>query len=250
MPTDPTITRDRIYRAVDIRIHTDERVMKLSKPPPSGKGLWYELLFGEQTTIIPGLFKIGEAAFAEQLGWSLKAFRDCWKEVQDAGLVVRADWSARLVWVPNALRHNAPRNPNQILHWRRTWELLPECRLKQEAKQFIEQFLKQFKDSFAEQFAKVSAGTPGLCSSREPCNQEAVSSKQEDPVDRSKSGESEGRELTACESVDNSTLEGLTEAQKTEVQRLLKANRPTEAIALIASLRATGDKTRPTGATA
>lgn len=247
MATDLAISRDRIYRQVDIRIHTDERVMKLSKPPPSGKGLWYELLFGEQTTIIPGLFKIGEAAFAEQLGWSLKAFRDCWKEVQDAGLIVRADWSARLVWVPNALRHNAPRNPNQILHWRRTWELLPECTLKQEAKQFIEQFLKQFKGSFLEQFAKVSASTPALCSSREPCNQEAVSSDLRNVV--SSRGGVWGGEPTPCESVDNSAVDAanIPETDKIQLRALLKSGRFAEATVFFSSLREAQDKTRLAG---
>lgn len=195
---------ERIYRQVDIRIHADEKVMKLSKPPPSGKGLWYELLFGEQTGIIPGLFKIGEAGFAEQLEWPLKDFRRCWQELLDAELVVKADWKARLIWVPNAIHHNSPRNPKQVLHWRKTWQLLPACDLKQEAKLYLEQFFKQYQESFQQAFTKVSGIQPALSIGY----QEAGSSKQGDGSS-SQSGESERREPTGCESVDNS-LNSLT----------------------------------------
>lgn len=229
MPLDPSRrVAERIYRQVDIRIHADAKVMKLSKPPPSGKGLWYELLFGEQTGIIPGLFKIGEAGFAEQLEWPLKDFRRCWQEILDAELMVKADWKARLVWVPNAIHHNSPRNPKQILHWRKTWQLLPACALKQEAQLYLEQYLKQFKGSFGQSFAIVT----GIQAAVGIGYQEAVSSKQGD-VDSSQSGESEGREFTGCESVDDS----LSPSDRAQVQRMLASGQPSAAAALLASLR-------------
>lgn len=53
----------------------------------------------------------------------------------------------------------------------------------------------------------------------------------------SKSGESEGREFTACESVDNSVLEGLSSEQKSKVQALAKAGNGVALTAYLASLR-------------
>jgi hypothetical protein len=152
-----------IYRRIAIRMHGDEKVRKLSKPPPSGKGLWYELLIGEQTGIIPGLFKIGEAAFAEQLEWPIcadeskgisKGFREAFAEAVDQGMV-RADWKVRLVFVPNAVAHNFPQSPNVILHWRVAWDLLPECELKLEAWQHIRALFKSEGEAWVKAFEKA-----------------------------------------------------------------------------------------------
>jgi hypothetical protein len=75
-----------------------------------------------------------------------------------------------------------------------------------------------------------------------------VEGEKEEKKDHSQSGESEGREFTACESVDNSTLAGLTNEQKAQVQRLFDKGEGPQAITLLASFRAKA-KTGP-GATA
>jgi hypothetical protein len=82
---------DEIYRRITVRMWGDAKFRELSPLPPSGQSLWMVLLTGEQTDIIPGLFRIGEAAFAEQLGWSLEAFRKAFQEVSAKGMV-EADW--------------------------------------------------------------------------------------------------------------------------------------------------------------
>ncbi len=47
--------------------------------------------------------------------------------------MVRADWSAPLVWLPKFIMHNAPANPNVIISWSKTIAELPDCPLKHEA---------------------------------------------------------------------------------------------------------------------
>lgn len=136
-----------IYRKVFVRMWGDARVMRLSPMPPSGQSLWTHLLCGEQTGIIPGVFRIGERAFAEQLKWSLESFREAFRECFAQGLV-KADWQARLVWVPNAIKWNIPANPNMISHWATAWELLPECELKDEICQAFKSFFEPFKEGF------------------------------------------------------------------------------------------------------
>jgi hypothetical protein len=223
----PRLNGESIYRRVSLRMHADERVRKLSRPDPCGLALWHELIFGEQTGIIPGLYRIGEQAFAEQLGWSLKGFRSSWAEVEGAGLAVKADWGARLVWVQNAIRHDRPRNPNQILHWRDAWEQLPECNLKRDAEQFLEQFLQQLGEQFAEAFRKIRLNSR--------VNQEAGSSKQEDlqPVVVARGGV-RGGEPTACESVNESgpKPQDLSESQRLQISQLMDEGRLAEATAL------------------
>src|SRR4051812_17634419 len=129
------------HRRIEMKMHADEKYRRLSAPPPCGQVLWLHLIAGEQTGIVPGLFSIGEAAFAEQLRWSLKGFREAFGEVFREGMA-KADWGARLVWVPNAIKYNQPANPNVVKSWRTAWALLPECPLKAEAHEHLKWFLK------------------------------------------------------------------------------------------------------------
>jgi hypothetical protein len=137
------------YRKIDVRIHDDEKVRRLSQPTPNGKYLFTYLLTCRSTTSIPGLFCAGEAQLAEELGWPLgppidaalagcrtgcrtalpTTFRQAWLEVAGQGLVM-ADWEARVVWVPNAFKYNRPESPSVVVGWRIPWDEVPECPLK------------------------------------------------------------------------------------------------------------------------
>jgi len=160
---------DDIYRRITVRMWGDAKFRELSPLPPSGQSLWLVLLCGEQTGVVPGIFKIGEAAFAEQLGWSLEAFRDAFQEALSLGMV-EADWQARLIWVPNAIRHNPPASLNTIKSWRTTWSLLPECELK--TKSWGE--LKAFTEGMGEAWAKAF----GMACPKPRAIQEAGNRKQ------------------------------------------------------------------------
>ena len=129
------------YRKVDVRIWGDEEFRKLSRPSANGQDLFTYCLIGPFTTNIPGLFSVGEAAMAERLGWPLHDFREAFKEVARKPLV-KADWSAPLVFVPNAIRYNIPQNVNVIKGWAALWDELPECALKEEAYQTFKSFLE------------------------------------------------------------------------------------------------------------
>jgi hypothetical protein len=114
------------------------------------------LIAGKPTGLIPGLFSIGEAAFAEQLRWPLKGFRKAFEEVSSQGMA-EADWAAQLIWVPKGIIYNPPANPNVIKGWHHEWSELPECDLKLKAwgllKQFTEGLDKPEKDVFKVAFA-------------------------------------------------------------------------------------------------
>ncbi len=120
------------YRKIDVRIWADAKFRQLSGPRPSGQVLWIYLLTGPHYTCLPGLFSIGEAAMAERLGWSLSDFRRCWSEIEGLDMA-RADWSARVVFLPNAVRYNEPANPNVVRGWLDAFTEVPECALKDEA---------------------------------------------------------------------------------------------------------------------
>ena len=144
------------YRKIDTRMWGDSKFRKLSSPGPSAKYLWIYLLTGPHTTNLPGLFRAGEMSLAEEIGWSLEGFREGFAELFANGLV-NADWKARVVWIPNAVKYNPPDNPNVVKSWRDAWDEVPECSLKNEAYQGLQGFTKGLGEGFAKAFIEGCA---------------------------------------------------------------------------------------------
>ncbi len=141
------------YSKVSRRIRRDEKFRRLSKPNPNGQSLFLWLLTCAQQCVIPGLIAMGEAAMAEELEWPLEGFRKAFREVLREGLV-KADWNARLVWVPKSIWHNEPANPNVIIGWSNDWDELPECDLKSQAYTALRSYTEQRGESWAKAFRK------------------------------------------------------------------------------------------------
>lgn len=144
------------YRKIDVRMWGDGKFRALSSPPASGKYLWIFLLTGPHTTNLPGLFRSGEKALAEELDWPLEGFREGFAELSREGLA-KADWNARVVWVPNAIKYNPPDNPNVVKSWRHSWDEIPECSLKVEAFERLKEFTKGLGEGFAKAFLEGCA---------------------------------------------------------------------------------------------
>ena len=113
--------------------------MRLSPIPPCGQGLWIRLLVTRHRSTIPGLLCVGEAALAEEFGWSLKDFRVAFQEALAEGLL-EADWKARLIWIPKACSYNRPESLNVVKAWRIPWDEAPECQLKAKAFRVLKDF--------------------------------------------------------------------------------------------------------------
>jgi len=142
------------YRKIEVRTWADERFRRLSPILPSGQGLWFFLLTGPHTGPIPGLFRAGRAAMAEELDWDIEAFDKAFQEVFENGMA-KADFKARLVWLPNALKHNKPESPNVVRSWRVELDLLPECDLKNEAIAHIREALEFIGPSYVQAFDEI-----------------------------------------------------------------------------------------------
>jgi hypothetical protein len=132
----------------------DEKFRSLSPLEPSGQALWFFLLTGPHTGPIPGLFRAGRAALAEELGWTPEAFDKAFREVFGKGMV-KADWEARVVWIPNGLKCNPPQSPNVITSWRSEWQVIPECRLKDEAYDVLKSTAYTAGEAFRKAFDKA-----------------------------------------------------------------------------------------------
>jgi predicted kinase len=148
------MSSDPRYSKVTRRVWNDARFKRLTPPPPNGQTLWFRLMTGPELNCIPGLLSIGEAGMAEALDWPLEGFRDAFAEVAGQGMA-KADWKARLVWLPKAPAHNKPASANVILGWQSAWEELPECDLKVEAHRSLRAFAKAWGDGFLKAFDKA-----------------------------------------------------------------------------------------------
>lgn len=113
------------YRPVDIRLWSDRKFLALGD---RGRLLWVFLMTTPSALPIPGVIVAGDAALAEQLGWTTEQFTERFRELFDAGLSVRRD--GRVTWLPNALKYQPPHNPNAVKCWAGVWDDVPECALK------------------------------------------------------------------------------------------------------------------------
>lgn len=130
-PEAPSKPKGR-FRKVEVRTWGDEKFRALTPIPACGQGLWLYLITGPHTGPIPGLFRAGRAGMAEELGWDLEDFDKAFQEVSAQGMV-KADFKARVMWIPKAIQHNGPESPNVVRGWASEFDLIPECDLKREA---------------------------------------------------------------------------------------------------------------------
>lgn len=131
-----------VYSPISRRMWRDAKFLALSAPPPNARDLWIYLLTGPHNTAIPGLWTIGVLGLAEGIGWAPADVDRCLSELEASGMVV-ADRTARLLWAPNAIRHHEPQNPNHVLGWRDAWKLVPECALRERAREALAAYLAE-----------------------------------------------------------------------------------------------------------
>jgi hypothetical protein len=140
-----------LYRRISCRMWGDAKYRALSSPAPNAQTLWIYLLCGEHTTAIPGVIRAGEATLAESLGWPVPAFRKAFAEVYAKGMAT-PDWSSRLVFLPNSLKHNPPQSPKVVIAWRKAFEELPEGNLKVDIYHAVKAYLEGFSEAFQKAF--------------------------------------------------------------------------------------------------
>lgn len=141
------------YRTISVKIWGDEKFRRLSTIKPSGQALFLYLII-HPSAIIPGFITRGEMSLSEELGWELKAFREAFAEVFREGLA-QADWKARFVWLPKAIKHNPPVSANVVKSWHSARQELPECELRVTAIKQVKAFLDGKHEDFAKAFAEV-----------------------------------------------------------------------------------------------
>ena len=135
------------YRPVDVRIWNDRKFLSLST---DARMLWVFLLTTPSSLPIPGVVVGGDGAIAEQLGLEPKLLGGLFDELFRKQLSIRRE--GRLIWLPNALKYQPPRNPNMLKGWSETWDDIPECGLKLEIWQALNTACKSWSKLFGQLF--------------------------------------------------------------------------------------------------
>lgn len=117
------------YRTIDAGIWGDDKFRRLSRPSPCGQYLWIYLLTGDHTDGLPGLYRLGEASLAEALGWPIEELRAAFAELAALDMAL-ADTTAHVIYLPNALKYQAPTNPKHLQGWGKSYRRIPECELR------------------------------------------------------------------------------------------------------------------------
>lgn len=142
------------YRKIETRIWNDQKFRALSD---RGKLVFLMILTHPHMTSL-GAMRATIAGMAAELGWPEKAFREAFGEGFRKALF-KHDEDACFVWLPNFLRYNRPESPNVVKSWSDSFELLPECPLKDQlslhVKAFAEGFGKAFTEALPEAFRKA-----------------------------------------------------------------------------------------------
>lgn len=154
------------YRNVDQRVWGDRKFRSLST---NARLLWFYLLTGPHVGPVPGLACVGRAGLAEALGWDLAAFDACFSEIASKGMA-EADWDARVVWLPNAVKHNEPDSENNVSGWQRYLETLPDSDLTERATRTI---LAQAREMLAKRASERAPGKAAEKSKRSGANPHA-----------------------------------------------------------------------------
>lgn len=149
------------YSKIQRSMWGDERFRSLSAPPPNAQTLWQFLLTGQHNTSLPGLFRLRLSAVSEELGWDFEATCKVFDEITGAGMA-QYDKRAGVMWIPKALRHNAPQSPNVVAGWRDEITLIPECALKREAVAATRGFIDALGESFRVAMARALGEAPPM----------------------------------------------------------------------------------------
>jgi hypothetical protein len=142
------------YRKIDPRIWNDAKFVALSD---NAKLVFFMLLTHPNMTAL-GAMRATLSGLAEELGWSVEAFREAFREATEKGMVEH-DQKACLIALPKFIQYNPPESPNVIKAWASSLDLLPECALRTRVitrfKDYTEGLTEGFRDAFGKSFGKT-----------------------------------------------------------------------------------------------
>ena len=145
------------FRPIDVRIWSDAQFVKLSD---DGKLLFLLVLTHPNMTML-GAMRGTVAGLAAELGWTAMRGDEAFSQLVCADHpLVEYDEQARYIGLPKFLKYQPPANGNVVKSWREPWELIPECKLKDQLLCRIREHLQTRGPTFITAFETV-LGTVG-----------------------------------------------------------------------------------------
>jgi hypothetical protein len=118
--------RTATYNRVNPVLWDDEKFLELDDL--SGK-LWLMLLTGPLVTALPGLQRGGLYSLCDVLRRPIEQVEASVQALRDLGMI-EIDARRRVIWIPNAPKHNPAESPNHLKAWWNRWNEIPDCPLK------------------------------------------------------------------------------------------------------------------------
>ena len=138
------------YRKVACQIWLDQKFLSLSD---DGKLVFMLILTHPNLTSF-GAMKASPASLTDELGWLTERLSEAFQEVLAKDLV-HYDKTARLLMLPNFIKHNKPASPNVVISWLGGYKELPECILKDELFHVLKDYAEAMSEAFQEAFRKA-----------------------------------------------------------------------------------------------
>ena len=135
------------YAKVARKMWDDATFRSWSKPTANAQTLWAYLLTCPSAGSIPGVFRFSLADTAERFGWTIDDTSKSLAEIIDSGRA-EYDATARLIYLPNAIKWNEPASANVVVSWRRQWSELPESVLRVRAQRALSRYVGSLGAAF------------------------------------------------------------------------------------------------------
>ena len=166
------------YRKIDPRIWNDLKFRQLSD---NGKLVFFMLLTHPHMTAV-GAMRATIQGLAAEIGWSEKAFREAFGEGLKKGMV-KVDFEASFLWIPNFIKYNQPESPNVVTAWVKALEDLPECPLFYQLIQYVKDYLKDYSEGFRKPF-KIPFAQPSPNQEQEQEQEQEQDKREKEKVDQ------------------------------------------------------------------
>lgn len=147
-----------VRRVIDTCLWSDAKVVALGPPKSSPLMLFIFLCTHPNSGRIPGVLVESVASIAGRLHWKLETTKEMLHKLTAQGLVYfdPANW---LVWIPNAIKYNAPAGAAEVALWAKEWRGLQQCPLKDRIATELGEFLAG-RPLLAAAFAQHCLGQP------------------------------------------------------------------------------------------
>lgn len=103
--------------------------------------------------VTPGLYRVGLAGLAEDIGWTVAKVRRNLDELEDRVLV---DEEARVVFIVGAIHDDPPRNMNQITAMARHFAQIPYCAVTAAAAAELEGSIKNSEKALMDRWRELN----------------------------------------------------------------------------------------------